>query len=56
MEGFNPAVLDKILGLKEKEVQSVVLLALGYRNEETDYLSKAKKARKSTEQLFVEMN
>lgn len=56
MEGFNPAILDEILGLKEKELQSVVLLALGYRDEEADFFANAKKARKSTAQLFVEIN
>lgn len=56
MEGFNPAMIDEILGLKEKGLQSVVLLALGFRNEETDYLAKAKKVRKSKAQLFIEIN
>lgn len=55
MEGFNPAKTDEILELKEKGLQSVVLLALGYRNEEADFLAKAKKVRKSKEQLFVEI-
>ena len=56
MEGFNPAMVDELLGLKEKGLQSVVLLALGYRNEATDHLIKAKKVRKSKAQLFVEIN
>jgi nitroreductase len=56
MEGFNPAGVDEILALKEKGLQSVVLLALGYRNADADFLSKAKKVRKSKEQLFVKIN
>jgi len=56
MEGFNPAILDEILGLKEKGLQSVVLLALGYRNNEVDLLAKLRKARKPVEKLFVEIN
>jgi nitroreductase/dihydropteridine reductase len=55
MEGFNPTMIDEILKLKEKGLQSVVLLALGYRNEEADFLSKAKKVRKPKEELFVEI-
>jgi nitroreductase / dihydropteridine reductase len=56
MEGFNTAAVDELLELKAKGLQSVVLLALGYRNEATDYLIKAKKVRKSKEQLFIEIN
>jgi nitroreductase len=56
MEGFNPAGVDEILALKEKGLQSVVLLALGYRNAEVDFLVKAKKVRKSKAQLFIEIN
>jgi nitroreductase len=56
MEGFNTAAVNELLELKAKGLQSVVLLALGYRNEATDYLIKAKKVRKSKEQLFIEIN
>lgn len=53
MEGFNPAELDKILGLAEKNLRSVSILALGYRDENTDYLSKAKKIRLSKDEFFT---
>ena len=33
MEGFDPAKVDEILGLKEKQLTSTSLLALGYRAE-----------------------
>lgn len=45
MEGFNAEEFDKLLGLNEKGLKSVVLLALGYRDEENDFLAKLKKVR-----------
>jgi nitroreductase len=56
MEGFNGAVMDDLLGLKEKGLQSVVVMALGYRDEEKDFLAKAKKVRQSRESLFIEFH
>jgi hypothetical protein len=47
MEGFIPAEVDRILGLDAKGLKSVLLLPLGYRNPEKDYLVNAKKVRKS---------
>lgn len=38
MEGFDAEKFDMILGLREKNLRSVVILALGYRDEENDYL------------------
>ncbi len=55
MEGFNPAEFDEILGLKEHGVKSVVLLALGYRDEANDYLAKLKKVRMPKAQFAVEV-
>ena len=55
MEGFNPAKLDELLGLKEKGLKSVALLALGYRDESKDFLSKAKKVRKPKEEFFIRL-
>lgn len=34
MEGFDPAAVDEILGLREKNLTSTVMLALGYRGED----------------------
>lgn len=45
MEGFDAEKFDRILGLKEKNLSSVVLLALGYRDEEKDWNAKLKKVR-----------
>lgn len=53
MEGFVPAGVDEVLGLKEKGLTSVCLLALGYRDEEKDFLSKAPKVRRANEELFI---
>lgn len=47
MEGFVPAEMDKVLGLEEKGMHSAVLLALGYRDENNDFLAKASKVRRS---------
>lgn len=55
MEGFDLAKMDEMLQLKEKGLKSVVLLALGYRDEENDYLVKLKKVRREYEKLFVLM-
>jgi len=53
MEGFDPDGLDEILGLNEKGLRSVVIMTLGYRDAENDVLAKAKKVRRSHEELFV---
>lgn len=53
MEGFDPDALDAALGLKEQGLRSTVILALGYRNAEKDYLQAAAKVRRSKEELFL---
>ena len=53
MEGFIPDKMDEILGLKEKGLRSVVILAMGYRDASNDFLSGAKKVRRPAEQLFI---
>lgn len=55
MEGFDAEKLDKILKLKEKGLKSVVLLALGYRDEENDTFSKLKKVRLPQEEFVSEI-
>ena len=52
MEGFNPKALDEILSLKEKGLRSVVMLPLGYRKADEDWLVNLKKARKPKE-VFI---
>ncbi len=45
MEGFDNENFDELLGLKDNGLKSVVLLSLGYRDEENDPLAKLKKVR-----------
>ena len=45
MEGFDPAALDEILNLRARGLRSVVLLALGYRKADEDWLVHLKKVR-----------
>lgn len=56
MEGFDPEQVDEILGLKEKGLRSVILLPVGYRQEDQDWLVNMKKVRKSKETLITEIN
>ena len=56
MEGFNTAAFDEILGLKEKGLKSVVLLPLGYRDENNDTLAKAVKVRKDNKDFVIHVN
>ncbi|MCP9752767.1 NAD(P)H-dependent oxidoreductase [Ferruginibacter sp. HRS2-29] len=51
MEGFSPEKFDEILGLKEKGLKSVVMMAIGYRSSE-DTLAGAIKVRRQKEALF----
>jgi nitroreductase / dihydropteridine reductase len=55
MEGFDANALDEILNLKEKGLRSCVLLPLGYRDTENDWLVNLKKVRKSREDLITEV-
>ncbi len=45
MEGFSPAGVDEVLGLKEKGLKSVLMLPVGFRSEDDPYIQK-KKVRK----------
>ncbi|MDS7595371.1 nitroreductase family protein [Agrobacterium tumefaciens] len=51
MEGFDPAELDRILGLREKGLRSVTILPLGYRQPEGDWLVNLKKVRRPLDQF-----
>jgi nitroreductase/dihydropteridine reductase len=52
MEGFNPPAVDDILNLPAKGLRSVILLPLGYRNADEDWLIKLKKVRRAKEQFI----
>ncbi|MBS9780249.1 MAG: NAD(P)H-dependent oxidoreductase [Moraxellaceae bacterium] len=51
MEGFDADALDKILGLSEKNLRSTLLLPLGYRDTNKDWLVNLKKVRKPMNKL-----
>jgi nitroreductase len=53
MEGFAPDAVDEILGLKALGLHSAVAVTLGYRDAANDYLSGAKKVRRSSEKLII---
>ena len=52
MEGFDPDALDEILDLRSRGLRSVVILPLGYREAENDWLVNLQKVRRPRE-LFV---
>lgn len=55
MEGFDKNALDKLLNLSSKGLRSVVLLALGKRKIEEDWLYPLKKYRQTTEEFCTEI-
>mgnify|MGYP001489812806 FL=1 len=55
MEGFDPKALDEILGLKALGLRSVVILPLGYRAEDGDWLVKLQKVRRAREDFVTEV-
>ncbi|MFA3792485.1 NAD(P)H-dependent oxidoreductase [Aliiglaciecola sp. SL4] len=56
MEGFIPEKIDEILGLNERGLRSVILLPLGYRAEEGDWLKNLKKIRRPKEDFVTEID
>ncbi|MEP4889342.1 MAG: NAD(P)H-dependent oxidoreductase [Aliiglaciecola sp.] len=56
MEGFIPEKVDEILGLNERGLRSVILLPLGYRAEEGDWLKNLKKIRRPKEDFVTEID
>jgi len=55
MEGFDPAAVDEILGLKARGLKSVVMLPLGYRADAGDWLVDLPKVRRPREQFVTEV-
>jgi nitroreductase len=55
MEGFDPKAIDEILGLGARGLRSVVLVPLGYRAAEGDWLVNLKKVRRPTSQFVTEV-
>jgi len=55
MEGFDPAAVDALLGLRERGLRSVALLVLGHRDADGDWLLKQKKVRRPREAFVTEL-
>lgn len=55
MEGFDPNALDEILNLRAQGLRSVVMLPLGYRDIEGDWLVNLKKVRRSRDKFIIEV-
>ncbi len=56
MEGFDPPSVDKVLGLSERGLRSVVLLPLGYRDPTGNWLLPMAKVRKSRERMVTQVD
>ncbi len=55
MEGFDPAAVDEILGLRARGLRSVTLMPLGYRAAEGDWLAGLPKARRPRAEMITEL-
>jgi nitroreductase len=55
MEGFDPAALDEILDLRSRGLRSVLMLPLGYREADNDWLVNLKKVRRPREKFITEI-
>lgn len=55
MEGFDTAQLDALLELEAKGLKSVLMLPIGYREENGDWLEKLNKARHPKEEFVLEI-
>jgi nitroreductase / dihydropteridine reductase len=56
MEGFDPAAVDELLGLHQKALRSVAMMAIGYRDEKNDWLVGMKKVRKPASVLITTLD
>jgi nitroreductase len=55
MEGFSPEAVDEILGLTALGLRSVIILPLGYREEDKDWLVNLTKIRRPHDEFVTEM-
>jgi len=55
MEGFEPEKYDDFLKLGDKNLQSVLVLPVGYRAKD-DFFSELKKVRRPLEEVIIEMD
>jgi nitroreductase/dihydropteridine reductase len=56
MEGFDPKVFDEVLGLSEKGLHASVIISLGYRDAENDYLASAPKVRLPIDEFSIRVD
>jgi len=56
MEGFDAKALDEILNLKDRGLRSVVILPLGYRKADEDWLVNLKKVRRAKANFISWLN
>jgi len=55
MEGFDPQKLDDILGLNARGLRSAVILPIGYRQADGDWLVNLKKVRRPRDEFVTEV-
>ena len=55
IEGFDPDALDELLNLRSRGLRSVLLLPLGYREADKDWLVNLKKVRRPREKIISEI-
>jgi len=55
IEGFEPEKYDELLDLKSKGLKSVLVLAVGYRDDKDEF-SKMKKVRRGVDEVVIEIN
>lgn len=56
IEGFDNKSVDELLDLPAQGLKSTVMMALGYKDENTDWWNKLEKVRRPKEELFVEFS
>jgi len=56
MEGFDPIKLDELLGLEKLGLKSAVILPIGYRDTEEDWLVNLKKVRVPKTEFVIEID
>lgn len=54
IEGFEPKEYDKLLGLDEKGLESIIVLPVGHRDD-SDFFINLKKVRRGVEELVIEI-
>lgn len=56
MEGFDPEAVDRLLGLPQRHLRSVVIVPLGYRDAQQDWLANLKKVRRSRANFVTDIS